>query len=109
MYHFVEDINDRSDIQSKQIPTGNYANVDVTCEPAPSVMRREGNSPALGCSACRCCCRCSLPLALALFTHPLILGRFHTPPYPHHVSILHPPPPPPCLRPLFPVLAAVLL
>lgn len=87
MYHFVEDINDRSDIQSKQIPTGNYANVDVTCEPAPSVMRREGNSPTLGCSAC-CCRRRSLPLALALFTHPLILGRFHTPPYPHHVSIL---------------------
>lgn len=39
-----------------------------------------------------------LPLALAMFTHPLILGRFHTPPplclpppphHQHHVSILH--------------------
>lgn len=36
-----------------------------------------------------------LPLALALFTHPLILGRFHTPPshplYPNSWPCLHPP------------------
>lgn len=63
------------------------------------------------------------PLALALFTHPLILDHFHTPPPSPSLPLSTPPPPclhpspllllplllPACLRPLFPLLAAVLL
>lgn len=78
----------------ENICAGNYANVEVTCESAPGVMRSEGNSPALA------ALQPPLPLALALFTHLLILSYFHTPsspslPHQHHTPSSSPPPPPP--------------
>lgn len=84
---FVKDINDHSNIYSKQILTGSYANVYVACESRPALCYKRGIQPHLAALP-------PLPLALALFTYPLILGRFHahhpptSPPPPHHVSIL---------------------
>lgn len=89
-----------SNLQSKYIPNDNYANEDLTYESAHSMRRRKGNSPTLA------------PAAVSI-------SIVHTSPHlrrlPHPSPLFFPPSPLfpllllPCLRPLFPVLAAVLL
>lgn len=74
-----------AETEGKYISAGNYANVNMTCDSAPCVMRREGNLPTLERSATDATISISKAHTSRPHWHP------HPPPHSpnpkHHVSI----------------------